>query len=426
MAKYIKKDFNQWQEDQKGKADKAYDLFAEMLIDKLENCQKTEWKQPWFTEGVTAWPRALYGKKYKGMNALMLFLHSEQEGYRIPIFATSKYINDMNYKWVDGKRTARVDKEGNKLPFIHVLEGSHGFPVFHTNVSVKNRETKQPIKWSEYVRLDDDERKNYNVYRGIPQVYRVFNVDQTNMKEARPELYAKLEAECVDKKIAYDGPNFTFEPLDVMVEKGEWICPITPKLQNDAYYSPSKNEIVVPVKQQFLDKGNPEAYYGTMLHEMAHSTGAEAYCNRFQPSYYDNKDAYAKEELVAELVSATECHRYGIDKVISEDSIPYVQHWLSTLKEKPDFVRTLMSDIRKASSVIDSKIEFVCERYLSDDVSKEVKDDLREEEEDQLEFDEDGDLTVSSAESLEPDKKQGEGEKPEAVQQEHRSGGIHR
>ena len=63
--------------------DKALDLFAEMMIEKLENISK-DWKKPWFTEGSLQWPRNLSGREYNGMNALMLMLHCEKEGYTIP------------------------------------------------------------------------------------------------------------------------------------------------------------------------------------------------------------------------------------------------------------------------------------------------------------------------------------------------------
>jgi antirestriction protein ArdC len=50
--------------------DKALDLFAEMMIEKLETISK-DWKKPWFTEGSLQWPRNLSGREYNGMNALM-------------------------------------------------------------------------------------------------------------------------------------------------------------------------------------------------------------------------------------------------------------------------------------------------------------------------------------------------------------------
>lgn len=61
------------------------------------------------------------------------------------------------------------------------------------------------------------------------------------------------------------------------------------------FYSISKNEITVPEKVQFKDG---EAFYGTLFHEMGHSTGAEGVLNRFQPTSFGSKE-YSDEELVA-------------------------------------------------------------------------------------------------------------------------------
>ena len=94
---------------------------------------------------------------------------------------------------------------------------------------------------------------------------------QTNLREARPELWEKLEQEVTRPQIE-DGEHLSFAPVDTMIRDDLWICPIRPKHQDQAYYSITKNEIVVPEKEQFK---SGEAFYGTLFHEMTHSTGAE-------------------------------------------------------------------------------------------------------------------------------------------------------
>ena len=64
MANYRKRDT-----DGPNSEDKALDLFAEMIIEKLETISK-DWKKPWFTEGALQWPRNLSGREYNGMTAL--------------------------------------------------------------------------------------------------------------------------------------------------------------------------------------------------------------------------------------------------------------------------------------------------------------------------------------------------------------------
>lgn len=402
------------QEVSKEREDKAFDLYAEMMIDKIENTAKTEWKKPWFTEGQLAWPKALYGKKYHGMNALMLTMHCEKEGYKIPVFATRDRIFSMNFQNdANGQRVPAVDKDGNKLPFLHIIKGEHSFPVFLSQVNIlkKKEYPSQPnsererIRWADYVKLSPEEQKNYDVYYNR-RVHYVFNVDQTNMKEARPELYQKLMDENVPKKFEIEGPVFSFEPLDIMVAEKFWICDIEPSYGDSAYYSPREDKIVIPTKEQFAESGKPETYYGTMLHEMIHSTGAAHQLDRLKPS--TDRDAYAREELVAELGSAITCQRYGFAKFMKEDTIPYVQSWLGALHEKPDFIRTVLKDIKMATSIVDVRIDAIREVYLGEKETDKI--DAREDVESTLEFDESGDAHLGQGESLGADKKQGEGE----------------
>ena len=123
---------------------------------------------------------------------------------------------------------------------------------------------------------------------------------QTNLQEARPKLWEKLEQEeTVTARENQD--SFKFEPVDKIIADNLWICPIKPQYQDNAYFSISKNEIVVPEMRQVK---NSEAFYGTLFHEMIHSTGAKEQLDRFSPSHGFGSSEYAREELVAELGSA--------------------------------------------------------------------------------------------------------------------------
>ena len=126
---------------------------------------------------------------------------------------------------------------------------------------------------------------------------------QTNLQQVRPELYAKLEEQCVVKLPEQKGEVFSFPVIDAMIENNAWVCPIRPEQQDRAYYSVSKDHIVVPTKEQFVDG---ESFYGTLLHEMTHSTGASSRLGRLKACTFGD-DNYAREELVAELGSALIC-----------------------------------------------------------------------------------------------------------------------
>lgn len=335
--------------------DKALDLFAEMMIEKIESIRE-DWKKPWFTEGSLQWPRNLSGREYNGMNALMLLIHCEKEGYAIPRFCTFDCVQRLN----------KPDKDGKELPRVSVLRGEKSFPVMLTTFTCIHKETKEKIKYDDYKKLSENEQKEYNAYPKM-QVFRVFNVAQTNLQEARPELWQKLEKEYVQPKIE-NGEHFSFAPVDTMIKDNLWICPIKPLYQDSAYYSITRNEIVVPEKRQF-ESG--EAFYGTLFHEMTHSTGAEGVLDRIKPTSFGSEE-YAREELVAELGSALVAQRYGMGKHIKEDSCAYLKNWLDELKESPQFIKTTLLDVKRATSLITQKV---------DKIAQEQKQQVGEEQE---------------------------------------------
>lgn len=159
---------------------------------------------------------------------------------------------------------------------------------------------------------------------------------------------------------------FSFPAVDHMIAENKWICPIKPTYGDDAYYSISKNEIVIPEKRQFK---SGEAFYSNLAHEMGHSTGAESQLNRLKPTSFGSKE-YAHEELVAEMTAALVSQRYGMSKVIKEDSLPYLKSWLDSLKEEPAFIKTVLQDVKKASGMINQQIDKV---QMELDKAQEVK-----------------------------------------------------
>ena len=323
--------------------DKALDLFADMMIERIQSLSgKDGWKKPWFTEGTLQWPKNLNGREYNGMNAMMLLLHCEKEGYKIPRFCTFDRIQLFN-------KAGKKDEE--QKPRVSVLKGEHSFPVMLTTFTVVNKETKEHIKWEDYKLLSQEEREKYNVYPKL-QTYHVFNVSQTNLKEVRPEFWEKLEQEYSMPKVEKD-EQFAFEPVDRMIADNRWICPIKPMFGDSAYFSISKNEIVMPEKRQFKDG---ESFYSNLFHEMGHSTGAEGQLDRIKPATFGSAE-YAREELVAELTAALTAQRYGMTKHLKGDSAAYLKSWLDSLKESPQFIKTTLLDVKKATSMLTQHID---------------------------------------------------------------------
>lgn len=321
--------------------DKALDLFADMMIKKIQSLNGTDgWKKPWFCEGALRWPKNMNGREYNGMNALFLMMHCENQGYKIPRFCTFDCIQRMNDK------LAKDDKSR-----VMIRKGEQSFPVMLTTYTCIDKDTKERIKWDDYKRLSDEEKKQYNVYPKL-QVFRVFNVSQTNLQDAHPELWAKLEAENKRPENKTE-EQFSFEPVDTMIRDNRWICPIKPVQGDNAYFSISKNEIVVPEKVQFKDG---ESFYSSLFHEMGHSTGHESVLARIKPTTFGSAE-YAREELVAELTAALTAQRYGMTKHLKDDSAAYLKSWLDSLKESPRFIKTTLIDVKRATSMLTQYID---------------------------------------------------------------------
>lgn len=344
---------NNSEEGKKSREDLALETFSELMIEKVKSIQQ-DWKKPWFTQAMASAPRNLSFREYNGSNSLMLSLKAEKEGYELPIWATFDRVVSLNFsKGSDGKSKPVLGKDGKPLPHVGVNKGEKSFPVFLTVFKCVDPRTKESIPYTKFRELNEEERKRFNVYPR-QQVYNVFNISQTNIKEARPELYAKLEAKCNPQMPERgEGKEYSFAPMEKMIKDNLWICPIKPTYGDDAYFSISMNEIVIPEKSQFLEG---EAFYSNLFHEMAHSTGAENVLNRLKPSSFSSS-SYAREELVAELGAAVIASRYGMEKGLKNDSAAYLKSWLDSMHESPDFLKTVLLDVKRSTNIISQHID---------------------------------------------------------------------
>ena len=336
-------------------ADKALERFAELMIAKIETLQG-DWKKPWFAPGVTQHPRNLSGRHYNGGNSLMLMLQAEKMGYDIPVWGTFDRITGLNYnKDSKGNVLLARDKYGNKLPQVSVNKGEKSFPVFLTTFTVVNQETKEKIPYDDYRNLSREEQAKYKVFPKL-QVFNVFNVAaQTNLEVSRPEMFEKLKAEAAGQ-IQHQGDLKSHPAIDKMIDDNLFLCPISQVRGDRAFYSPSKDEIVVPTREQFIDG---EAFATNTLHECAHATGAESRLNRPDLGHPFGSEPYGREELTAELSAAVVASQYGLSKHVKDDSAKYLKSWLGSLREGPEFLKSILSNVRRCSTMITQRIEAI-------------------------------------------------------------------
>lgn len=325
------------------KVDAALQRFAEMLIKRMEEMQK-DWHKGWIGGGsMFGLPQNISGRTYEGSNAFLLFLHTAENGYKAPVY--------MTY--------GQLYKEG-----AHVLKGEKAVPVFKWGFSIKDKDGKK-VTEEEFDNMTDDEKKECK-RRPFLKIYPEFNIDQTNMSEVNKEKYDAVVSQFrkTDVPTITDG-MYVNKAIDRMMEKQEWVCKIQyDKEEKGAYYSPAKDIVVLPTKAQFrIHPDDPEEcfkdgqeYYGTALHEMAHSTGHPSRLDRLKPAAFGSPE-YAKEELVAELTSAMVGNTLGFDRRISDNNVAYLQNWTSALRKEPKFIVTVMADVNKASRIIIENID---------------------------------------------------------------------
>lgn len=342
MAK--KESSQQASEQQEGKVDRidnALQKFSDMLIARMEQMKESKWKKGW-ADGRTAQfglPQNLVGRPYTGSNAFLCQIHTTMEHYRMPVYLTIKQIRDAGGM---------------------IKKGEHSIPIFKWDLRIKDKDGKK-LSESDYRNMTKEEQAECTV-RPYLKVYNEWNIDQTNLEEVNKEKYDAILNRFKSEPIKDEVGMYKNEAFDNLLKEQSWVCPIEyEKFNESAFYSPKRDQIVVPSKKQFNISNTPEdvfkdgmEFYGTTIHEMAHSTGHESRLGRDGIVKIDQfgSDQYAKEELVAELTSALIGNAMGFDSRIRENNIAYLQNWIGSLKKDPKFLKSVMSDVNKSSKMV--------------------------------------------------------------------------
>ena len=100
---------------------------------------------------------------------------------------------------------------------------------------------------------------------------------------------------------------------------------------------------------------NINEYYSTTFHELTHSTGHKNRLNRLQTGAVAafGSETYSKEELVAEIGSASLMNMLGIETPKTfRNSAAYIQSWLKVLRNDNKFIVSASSKAEKAVNYI--------------------------------------------------------------------------
>jgi antirestriction protein ArdC len=272
-------------EQEDGSADsERQSLYAEVtqrVITELE-AGRLPWVQPWESArcGCTMPQNAGTGRPYSGINVLILW-------------ATVVMGNYKSQRWLTYRQA--------ELAGGNVRKGEKGTTVCYADRFTPNGEDAS-------ARDEDREASNDRFLKR----FTVFNIDQC---EGLPQTFA-------------DVPELP--EAEELIPHAEALIQATGadfRIGDMASYAPQLDFIAAPPKIAYPDQVNG---YRTALHELGNWTGHSSRLNRDLENGRNSK-AYAREELVAELLSAFTCATLGIRPTVRHAG--YIGAWLEVLRE---------------------------------------------------------------------------------------------
>ena len=261
------------------------------------------WQKPWNAEhaaGRITRPLRHNGTPYRGVNVLLLWCDAEEKGFNAPFWMTFKQAQELG---------------------ANVRKGEHGSLVVYAD---------------RYTKTETDEHGQESE-REIPFMkgYTVFNVEQI---DGLPAHYTAKAAEPPAPMVRIEHAEAFFAATGATVRHGG----------NRAFYASSQDFVQMPPRESFRDA---EAYSATLAHELTHWTSHPSRLAReLGKRFGDN--AYAAEELIAEMGSAFLCADLGITPEVREDHAAYLAHWLEVLKADSRAIFTAASQAQRAADYL--------------------------------------------------------------------------
>lgn len=278
-----------------------YARVTQQIITAIETGAATgTFRMPWHNWGEQAIRpiNATTGRAYRGINTLLLWAAAEARAYSSGRWATYR-------QWTEAGAQVR---KGEKSTFIIFWKNSTGTAPAADN---------------------DDADPAKPQGRFVARAFHVFNEDQVDGAPARPQ-----QIETGDQAVP---------------AAAQFICRTGIQIRHggdQACYVSSIDQVWLPQPAQFRDL---EAYYATLAHEAVHWTGAKHRLDRgFGDRFGD--EAYAFEELVAELGAAFLAADLHLRPEPRPDHARYIASWLKVLKNDPE---AILSAAAKAQQAVD-------------------------------------------------------------------------
>lgn len=282
----------------------VYQKITDHIITAIE-AGAGDFQMPWH-RGGTAWTRpanARTGRPYKGVNVVALWAAAEISGYSCGFWGTYKQWRELD---------AQVRK-GQKASVI----------VFYKEV--------------EYEVPDEDTGELLTETYLVARASWVFNADQVDGWQA-PVPTVRSQAEVLDRAETFVGHTAA------EIRHGG----------DQGYYRYSTDHIQMPDRDRFTGTATStatESYYATLLHELTHWTAHKSRLDRDLSGRFGDQ-AYAMEELVAELGAAFLCADVGVANSPRPDHAAYIANWLEVLKRDKKAIFTAASRASQAADYL--------------------------------------------------------------------------
>lgn len=195
-----------------------------------------------------------------------------------------------------------------------------------------------------------DEKTGEKQVRQFYRIHRVWHVSQLDDLDESRLVPATLDA-------MPENPDERDAELERFVARTGAVI----KPAKAAFYDKASDQVGMPPIETFRSNDTTSAaefYYGTLLHELVHWTGAEARLNRESLREYAQKeDQRAREELIAEIGAVMAGMRLGVQAQPREDNASYIQGWVQLLQDKPAAIFEAASAAGRAVSYLADRNE---------------------------------------------------------------------
>lgn len=252
-----------------------------------------DWRMPWHHDGSsTACPLNIKSSKpYRGVNIVALWVAAFPGGHASGVWGTYDQWSDLGAQVRKGERSTTV------------------------------------VFWGERKRRADED--DDGATRLFARAYRVFNAGQVARYVGAEPVAPLPSSERLASAEAFH------QALGIATVHGAEM----------AHYRISDDTIHMPEFERFHE---PVGYYGTLLHEAAHATGAKHRLDRDFSKRF-SRETLAMEEMTAELAAAMVLASLGVAHHPRPDHAAYVASWLRALKDDPRAVFTAASKAQAAA-----------------------------------------------------------------------------